>query len=121
MFVTTIVVLPLSAPLTPVTGSENVPAATVEATLIVTKEDPLAGFGLNVPVNPVGQLAAARVTAELKPFTAFTVMVELPVPPVCVLAALADSVKPGVPAAVTVSGIEVLPLTVPPVPVTTSE
>jgi hypothetical protein len=56
-------------PAGPVTLSEYSPGATSAATLMRTDDEAVAGFVLNVPAIPEGQLDAVKVTAELKPFT----------------------------------------------------
>ncbi len=68
---------------------------TPAATLIVTRDDAVAGFVPKVPVMPVGQPDVARVTAELKPFAGVTVTVEVPLAPTLAVAAVALSVKLG--------------------------
>jgi len=86
--------------------------------LTVTVDVVVAGFVPKVAVIPVGQLEAASVTAELKPFSGAMVMVDVPADPATAVAAVALSEKLG--AAVTVSGIVVLADSTPLVPFTVS-
>ena len=87
-------------------------------TLIVTFEEPVVGFVPKVAVMPVGQLDAASVTAELKPFSGPMVTVDAPADPATAVAVVALSVKLG--AALTVRAIVVDPDRVPLVPSTVS-
>jgi len=54
-------------PLTPVMVSGNVPAGVLAVALTVRVEDPVAGFGLKLPVAPVGNPLTLNVTAPVKP------------------------------------------------------
>ena len=58
-------------------------------------EEPVAGFVPNVPTMPEGHPDAAKVTAELKPFTGLTVTADVPLDPAWTEAAVAPSVKFG--------------------------
>jgi hypothetical protein len=87
--------------------------------VIVAIEDAVAGFVPKDAVIPVGQLDAASVTAELKPFAGMMVTVDVPVDPTFAVAAVALIVKLG--AALTVREIDVLAVSAPLVPVTVSE
>src|SRR5450432_1154954 len=85
---------------------------------MVTSDDAVGGFVPNVPVIPVGQLDAARVTAELKPLAGIIVTVDVPVDPTIAVAAVAPIVKLG--AALRVSERVVLADELPLVPFTVS-
>src|SRR5579862_9696469 len=100
------VVLADNAPLVPVTVSVYGPGATPAPTLMVTIEEAFAGFVPNVAVMPAGQLDAASVTVELKPFAGTIVTVEVPLDPAVTVAAVALSAKLG--AGFTVNAIVVL-------------
>jgi hypothetical protein len=90
----------------------------LEPTLMVTVEDALAGFAANVAVMPLGQPAAASVTAELNPLAGVMVTVDVPADPAVAAAAVALIVKLG--AVFTVSEIVVLADNAPLVPFTAS-
>jgi len=75
--------------------------------------------GLKEAVTPLGRPEADKLTLPVKPFTGFTVMVLLPLPP-CVTETLvgeADSEKFGTAAALTVSVTVVVCVKLPEVPV----
>ena len=55
------------APPVPVTVKGYVPRAVEELTVIVSAEEPVAGFGLKLPVAPAGRPLTDKVTGELKP------------------------------------------------------
>lgn len=68
----------------PVTVIVDVPVAAVEATVMVMVEVPpevVMDVGLKPTVTPEGWPAAVKPTAELKPFTKVTVIVEVPALP----------------------------------------
>ena len=67
----------------------------MDATLIVNTEVVVAGFGLNAPVIPAGQLEVAKLTGELKPFDGVTVIEEVPLPPATIVAGVAFKAKFG--------------------------
>ena len=54
-------------PPVPVTVRAYVPRDTPDGTVTVKVEDPVAGFGLNVPAAAGGRPLTARLTDELKP------------------------------------------------------
>jgi hypothetical protein len=85
---------------------------------MVTVDDDVAGLVANKPVMPVGQLDAAKVTGELKPFMGLITTVEVAVDPTLAVTALALMVKPG--AALTVNEMVVLADRPPLVPMTVS-
>ena len=62
---------------------------------MVTADVPVVGFVPKVPVIPVGQLEAARVTAELKPLAGTTLRVDVPLAPVTAVDAVEVRVKLG--------------------------
>ncbi len=107
------------APLIPLTANAYDPGATLGCTLIVSRDEVVAGFVPKVPVIPAGQPTVARVTEELKPLAGVTVTVDVPPPPVDAAAPPALSVKFSE-GAVTVSAIEVLADNAPLVPFTVS-
>ena len=72
--------LDVSAPETPFTTSEYWLTGTLEATLMVTMDKPVAGFVPNVPVIPAGQLEVDSVTGELNPPSGLMTSVEVPLP-----------------------------------------
>jgi hypothetical protein len=51
----------------PLTVKEYVPRAVEELTVIFSAEELVAGFGLNVPVAPVGRPLTDKFTVELNP------------------------------------------------------
>ena len=90
-----IVVVALSAPLTPFTGNAYDPAATPGLILMDTPALAMVGFGANVPVIPEGHPAAESVTAELNPLDGDTVTVAETVEPIAPEALPAVNVNPG--------------------------
>ena len=112
------VVLADRLPLVPLTVNMKDPGATLAPTPIVTTEDPFVGFVPKVPVMPAGHPDADKVTVALKPFTATTETVEVPVDPAAAVADAALRVKLG--AALTVRAIVVLADSAPLVPLTVS-
>jgi hypothetical protein len=54
-------------PPVPVTVKGYVPRAVEELTVIVSAEEPVAGFGLKLPVAPAGRPLTDKFTSELKP------------------------------------------------------
>ena len=54
-------------PLLPVTVKGYVPRAVEELTVIVSAEELVAGFGLKLPVAPVGRPLTDKFTDELNP------------------------------------------------------
>ena len=63
--------------------------------MIVTIDKAVTGLVPNVPVIPAGHPLAAKVTAELKPFAGFAVMLDVPLEPGVADAAVELSVKLG--------------------------
>ena len=86
--------------------------------MIVTVDAVVAGLVPKLAVMPTGKLDAASVTAELKPFSGAIVTFDVPAKPATAVADGALSEKLG--AAVTVSGIVLLAVSVPLVPFTVS-
>jgi hypothetical protein len=99
-----------------------VPVATVEATAIVIVEVPepgaATGFGLKPTVTPVGWPDAASVIAELKPFKAVVVIVELLELPCAADADEGEALMLKFAAVVTVKETVAVCVIPPPVPVT---
>jgi len=57
----------VGVPPVPATASVNVPPCAPDDTVTVKVEDPVAGFGLNVPTAPGGRPLTAKLTDEPKP------------------------------------------------------
>ena len=68
-------------PQLPVIVKVNVPVVAVEATAIVSVLAPVVRVGLRDAVTPLGAAVTERLTAPLKPFRGFTLMVLWPEPP----------------------------------------
>ena len=72
------VVVLVSVPDVPVIVTVTVPVAAVALAVRVMVLVPVAGFGLNAAVTPLGKPDAERVTLPLKPFEGLMVMVLVP-------------------------------------------
>ena len=72
------VVVLVSVPDVPVIVTVTVPVAAVALAVRVMVLLPVAGFGLNAAVTPLGKADAERVTLPLKPFDGLMVMVLVP-------------------------------------------
>jgi hypothetical protein len=81
----------------PVMVTVPVPVVAVLLAVRVSVLVPVAGFGLNTAVTPLGKPEVAKVTPELKPFTGLTVIVLPPLVPCTIVKLLgeAESVKFG--------------------------
>jgi hypothetical protein len=97
------------------------PAETLAPTLMRTVEEAVAGLVPNVPVIPVGQPDADRVTGKLKPPAPVIVTAEFPAEPAVAVADVAARVKLGCGPVFTAKAILVLADNVPLVPLTGSE
>src|SRR5689334_21852339 len=94
-----IVVLRVSAPLTPVTVTVAFPVAAVADAVKLSTLVPVVGFVLNAVVTPVGTPLALSVTLPVNPPDGVTVIVLEAAAPACVIETapgLADSAKFGV-------------------------
>jgi hypothetical protein len=111
----------VSPPPVPVTTIVCVPAATVEATAMVMVDVPEPGaaivVGLKVTVTPAGTKRAESATAELKPPETAVLTVHVPVLPATTETDVGDADTVNA-AALTVSEMDVVCVTPPPVPVT---
>ena len=72
------VVVLVRVPDVPVIVTVTVPVAAVALAVRVMVLVPVAGFGLNAAVTPLGKADAERVTLPLKPFEGLMVMVLVP-------------------------------------------
>lgn len=81
----------LKLPDVPVTFTIAVPVMAVLEAVSVMVLEPVAGFGANDAVTPLGRLVAEKVTLELKPFCGITVIVLVPLPPCAMLTLLGDA------------------------------
>src|SRR5205807_825357 len=72
------VVLLLKPLAVPVTVTENVPVVAVLVAVRVSVLEPVAGFGLNPALTPLGRLEVDKLTPLLKPFCGVTVIVLVP-------------------------------------------
>lgn len=66
------VLVTAGVPPVPLTVKLNVPRGAPEVTFTVSVEVAVAGFGLKVPVAPLGRPVTLRATGALKPFVGFT-------------------------------------------------
>jgi hypothetical protein len=92
------VVVAVRLPEVPVIVTVAVPVVAVLLAVSVIRLVPVVGFVPNVAVTPLGRPDAARFTLPENPFTSWTVMVLVPLPP-CVIVKLlgeSDKVKLGV-------------------------
>ena len=71
----------MSVPDVPVMVTVAVPVVAVEFALSVTTLVEVVGLVPKLAVTPAGSPDAERLTLPLKPFTGFTVMVLVPLPP----------------------------------------
>jgi hypothetical protein len=85
--VSAIVVVCVRPPDVPVTVTVAVPVVAVPLAVKVNLLAPVAGFGLNAAVTPVGNPDAASVTLPVNPFNGVTVIVLVPVPPCTIVTA----------------------------------
>jgi len=113
-------------PEVPVTVTVTVPVAAVPLAPSVKMLLLVAGFGLNPAETPLGKTeVTVNPTLPLKPFSAFTVIVEVPPVPPCTIVKLvgdANRVKSGAgAAALTVRETEVVCIRLPEVPVIVRE
>jgi len=113
-------------PEVPVTVTVAVPVAAVPLAPSVKMLLLVAGFGLNPAETPLGKTeVTVNPTLPLKPFNAFTVIVEVPPAPPCTIVKLdgdADKLKSGAGgAAFTVRETEVVCVRLPEVPVIVRE
>jgi hypothetical protein len=60
-------------PLTPVMTSGYVPPGVLAVVATVNTEDPVVGFGANVPLAPVGNPLTLKLTAPVNPLAGLTV------------------------------------------------
>jgi hypothetical protein len=111
-------VLLVSAPEAPVIVIVEVPARAVLAAARVSVALPVVLAGLKLAVTPLARPLALSDTLPLKPFSAFTAMVLVAVPPGTILrvAGPAESEKPG--GGVTISAIVTVLVRLPETPVT---
>jgi len=77
---------------------------------------PVAGFGVNKAVTPVGRPDALRVTLPVNPFCGTTVMVSVTDAPWATVTEVGDAVRAKLGGGVTVREIAVLALSVPETP-----
>jgi len=84
-------------PLVPVTVTVAAPTVAVfDAVKVrVLPEEPVTLAGLKLPVTPAGSPLTVKFTAPLKPPSAFTVTLLVPVVPCITVAPVADRLKPG--------------------------
>jgi len=117
--VSAIVVAAVNVPEVPVMVTVEVAAAAVALAVRVSTLEPVVGLVPNAAVTPVGRPDAARVTLPAKGLTSVTVIVSVPLAPWAIDSVDAEglSVKLPVLAAVTVSAIVVVAVSVPEVPV----
>jgi len=113
-------------PEVPVTVTVTVPVAAVPLAPSVKMLLLVAGFGLNPAETPLGKTeVTVNPTLPLKPFSAFTVIVEVPPVPPCTIVKLlgdANRLKSGAGgAALTVRETEVVCIRLPEVPVIVRE
>ena len=116
----------MRVPEVPVTVTITIPVAAVLLALSVKTLLPIAGLGLNPDETPLGNTeVTVNPTLPLKPFNAFTVIVEVPPAPPWTIVKLvgdADRLKSGAGgAALTVRETEVVCVRLPEVPVIVRE
>src|SRR5208283_5524458 len=111
------VVVAVKLPDVPIIVTVDVPVAADALAVKVNALVLVVGFGTNPAVTPLGKPDAVRVTLPVKPFSAFTVIVLVPLFPCTTLklVGLADSVKLGL--GVTVSRTVVVAVKLPDVPI----
>jgi hypothetical protein len=112
-------VVALKVPEVPVMVTVELPAVAVALAVSVSTLLPVVGLVPNAAVTPLGKPDAARVTLPAKGLTSVTVIVSVPLLPWVMVseAAERESVKLPVPAALTVSAMVVVAVTLPEVPV----
>jgi hypothetical protein len=71
--------------------TETLPVAAVPLTVSVNVLALVAGFGLNDAVIPLGRPGTDKLTWPLKPFSALTVIVLVPMAPCRMLRVLGDA------------------------------
>jgi hypothetical protein len=113
--VSEIVVVCSVLPEVPVIVTVAVPVVAVSLAVNVSVLVPVAGFGLNAAVTPVGRPAAENVTLPLNPFKGVIVIVLVAVLPSTTVTVAGDAAS--VNAGVTVNAIVVVCVRLPDVPV----
>jgi hypothetical protein len=111
------VVVFVRLPELPVMVTGAVPMVAVALAVSVSTLEATAGFALNVAVTPLGRPDADKVTPPLKPPSAVTAIVLVPLFPCLMLRLLGDPERVKLPTEFTVSAIVVVFVRLPEVPV----
>jgi hypothetical protein len=108
----------VNGPDVPVTVTVVVPVVAVVLAIRASVLEPVAGFGLNKAVTPLGRPNADKLTPLLKPFCGVTVIVVVPLAPCGMPKLLGEAERVNFGAALTVTETVVLLVKPPTVPVT---